>query len=170
MVRTPRQQAALRALPCPKRRQCLQSYPSDRFLPLHTTADAHQLWPGRLQQFRVVSRLAPALLERKKIFCGGGIFCWNLLGKKQKTTTGPDFVREDFIPKDDCEEMQEECEMNRGNGENALTSKSARASLCGGANKARKKRVVDLGGMAVAYRTPSAESVLRKRLAFRSGC
>lgn len=106
----------------------------------------------------------------KKIFCGGGIFCWNLLGKKQKTTTGPDFVREDFIPKDDCEEMQEECEMNRGNGENALTSKSARASLCGGANKARKKRVVDLGGMAVAYRTPSAESVLRKRLAFRSGC
>ena len=92
------------------------------------------------------------------------------MGKKQKTTTGPDFVREDFIPKDDCEEMREECEMNYSNGENALTAQSARASLCGGANEARKKRVVDLGGMGVAYRTPSAESVLRTRLAFRRGC
>ena len=42
------------------------------------------------------------------------------------------------IPKDDCEEMREECEMNYSNGENALTAQSARASLCGGANEARK--------------------------------
>lgn len=101
----------------------------------------------------------------------GGIFCWNLLvkNKKQKTTTGPDFVRKDFIPKDDCEEMKEESEMNYRNRENALTVKSARASLCGGVKKARKNRVVDLGGMDVASRTPSAESVLRTRLAFRRG-
>ena len=84
MVRTPRQQAALRALPCPERRQCLQSYPSDRFLPLHTTADAHQLWPGRLQRFRVVSRLAPALLERKKNFLWGWDFLLESVGEKNK--------------------------------------------------------------------------------------
>lgn len=54
---------------------------------------------------------------------GGGIFCRNLLGKKQKTTTGPDFVREDFIRKDDCKEMKEQCEMNCSNGEGALTAK-----------------------------------------------
>ena len=87
--------------------------------------------------------LLPCWKGKKKFLGGGGIFCCNLLGKKQKTTTGPDFVREDFIPKDDCKEMREECEMNYSNGENALTAQSARASLCGGANEARKKRVVD---------------------------
>ena len=65
------------------------------------------------------------------------------VGEKQKTTTGPDFVR---IPKDAWEEMREECEMSYRNRENALTVKSARASLCGGVNKARRNRVVDLGG------------------------
>lgn len=83
--------------------------------------------------------LLPCRKEKK---WGRGVLLESV-GEKQKTTTGPDFVR---IPEDDCEEMKEECEMNYRNRENALTVKSARAPLCGRVNKARKNRVVDLGG------------------------